>query len=103
MPDEKAPGSGAFLPASLMYFCSGQPMHFCPGVDTLSMRWARGASVSSFFSQRPLRPGCCIIPTAKVIELDEEPILRTHQGEDLPTATSDRLDCLTAVGSLSAR
>jgi hypothetical protein len=34
MPDEKAPSSGAFLPASLMYFCSGQPMHFCCGVDT---------------------------------------------------------------------
>ena len=34
MPDEKAPSSGAFLPASLMYFCSGQPMHFCSGVDT---------------------------------------------------------------------
>ena len=26
MPDEKTPSSGAFLPASLMYFCSGQPM-----------------------------------------------------------------------------
>jgi hypothetical protein len=33
MPDEKAPSSGAFLPASLMYFCSGQPMHFGSGVD----------------------------------------------------------------------
>ena len=27
---------GAFLPASLMYFCSGQPMHHCSGVDTTS-------------------------------------------------------------------
>jgi hypothetical protein len=34
MPDEKAPSSGAFLPASLMYFCSGEPMHFLSGVDT---------------------------------------------------------------------
>lgn len=34
MSDEKAPSSGAFLPAPLMYFCSGQPMHFCPGVDS---------------------------------------------------------------------
>ena len=34
MPDEKAPSSGAFLLASLMYFCSGQPMHYCSGVDT---------------------------------------------------------------------
>jgi hypothetical protein len=34
MPEEKAPSSGAFLPASLMYFCSGWPMHFCSGVDT---------------------------------------------------------------------
>jgi transposase InsO family protein len=33
MPDEKAPSSGAFLPASLMYFCSGEPMHFLSGVD----------------------------------------------------------------------
>jgi len=33
MPDEKAPSSGAFLPASLMYFCSGVPMHFLSGVD----------------------------------------------------------------------
>ena len=36
MPDEKAPSSGAFLLASLMYFCSGQPMHYCSGVDSLS-------------------------------------------------------------------
>ena len=34
MPDEKAPSSGAFLLASLMYFCSGQPMHYCSGVDS---------------------------------------------------------------------
>jgi len=33
MYDERHPGPGAFLPASLMYFCSGQPMHFCCGVD----------------------------------------------------------------------
>jgi len=35
MPEEKASSSGAFLPASLMYFCSGQPMHFCCGVDKM--------------------------------------------------------------------
>jgi len=35
MPDEKAPSSVAFLLASLMYFCSGQPMHYCSGVDRL--------------------------------------------------------------------
>jgi hypothetical protein len=34
MPDEKAPSSGAFLLGSLMYFCSGQPMHYCSGVDS---------------------------------------------------------------------
>jgi hypothetical protein len=34
MTDEKAPSAGAFSPASLMYFCSGEPMHFCSGVDT---------------------------------------------------------------------
>jgi hypothetical protein len=33
MSEEKAPGSGAFFPASLMYFCSGKPMHLCSGVD----------------------------------------------------------------------
>ena len=41
MPDEKAPSSGAFLPASLMYFCSGEPMHFLSGVDTVE--WLIGA------------------------------------------------------------
>ena len=34
MPEEKAPSSGAFLPTALMYFCSGQPTHFCSGVDS---------------------------------------------------------------------
>jgi len=34
MSEEKAPGSGAFFPASLMYFCSGKPMHLCSGVDS---------------------------------------------------------------------
>ena len=33
MSDERHPGPGAFLPASLMYFCSGQPVHYCSGVD----------------------------------------------------------------------
>jgi len=32
MPEER-PQFGAFLPASPMYFCSGQPTHFCSGVD----------------------------------------------------------------------
>src|SRR5208283_1039576 len=49
MPEEKAPSSGAFLPASLMYFCSGQPMHFCSGVDTpdLGGRTAGAAAASA--------------------------------------------------------
>ena len=34
MPEQKTPVSGAFWLASLMYFCSGKPMHFCSGVDT---------------------------------------------------------------------
>ena len=34
MPYEKAPSSGAFLPLSLMYFLSGEPMHDLSGVDT---------------------------------------------------------------------
>jgi len=42
MPEEKASSSGAFLPASLMYFCSGQPMHFCCGVDTRASIVQRG-------------------------------------------------------------
>ena len=33
MPYEKAPSSGAFLPLSLMYFLSGEPMHYLSGVD----------------------------------------------------------------------
>ena len=33
---EKAPSSGAFLPASLIYYFSGEPIHFCSGVDTMS-------------------------------------------------------------------
>jgi hypothetical protein len=33
MPYEKAPSSGAFLPLSLMYFLSGEPMHDLSGVD----------------------------------------------------------------------
>ena len=37
MPDEKAPSSEAFLPASLMYFCSGEPMHFLSGVDSFGL------------------------------------------------------------------
>ena len=37
MPDEKAPSSGAFLTVSLMYFCSGKPMHLSSGVDRLSV------------------------------------------------------------------
>jgi hypothetical protein len=34
MPYEKAPSSEAFLPASLMYFLSGEPMHYLSGVDS---------------------------------------------------------------------
>src|ERR1019366_1440928 len=34
MPEEKAPSAGAFLPASLRYFCSGKLMHLCSGVDS---------------------------------------------------------------------
>ena len=33
MPDEKTSQFGVFLPASLMYFCSGQLMHLSFGVD----------------------------------------------------------------------
>ena len=43
MPDEKSPSSGAFLLASLMYFCSGQPMHYCCGVDSRAIRYSEVA------------------------------------------------------------
>jgi len=33
MPEEKGPQFGGLLPASLMHFYSGKPMHFCSGVD----------------------------------------------------------------------
>src|SRR4051812_12145382 len=33
---ETAPRWGPLLPASLMYFCFGRPMHHCSGVDTQS-------------------------------------------------------------------
>jgi hypothetical protein len=33
---EEGPQSGAFLPLSLMYFLSGEPMHDLSGVDTSS-------------------------------------------------------------------
>ena len=46
MPDEKAPSSGAFSPASLMYFCFGQPMHFCSGVDTSDAKPRRASNQS---------------------------------------------------------
>jgi len=46
MPEEKAPSSGAFLPASLMYFCSGWPMHFCSGVDTHGKMVVTGTKMS---------------------------------------------------------
>jgi NAD(P)-dependent dehydrogenase (short-subunit alcohol dehydrogenase family) len=36
MHEEKAPGSGTFLPASLMYSCSGKLMHFYSDVDKVS-------------------------------------------------------------------
>ena len=49
MPDEKAPSSGAFLPASLMYFCSGQPMHFCSGVD-ITVVASLGSSLNTTFT-----------------------------------------------------
>ncbi len=37
MPYEKPPSLGAFLPLSLMYFLSGEPMHDLSGVDTCGL------------------------------------------------------------------
>jgi hypothetical protein len=54
MPDETAPSSGTLLPISLMYFCSGQPMHFCSGVDKFR-----------HFATRS-RSGICVKMTVKV-------------------------------------
>jgi hypothetical protein len=50
MSDEMHPGPGAFLPASMMYFCSGQPMHLCCGVDS------RGGTRSRRLVWKPQRP-----------------------------------------------
>jgi hypothetical protein len=44
MPEQKTPVSGAFRLTSLMYFCSGQPIHFCSGVDSLQRSSAPGRS-----------------------------------------------------------
>jgi hypothetical protein len=55
MPYEKAPSSGAFLPASLMYFLSGEPMHYLSGVDSgVSVRLGTHdkVQVSNFISLR---------------------------------------------------
>ena len=41
MPYEKAPSSGAFLPLSLMYFLSGEPMHCYSGVDRVTRELGR--------------------------------------------------------------
>src|SRR3981189_3018321 len=57
MPDEKLISSVGFLPTSLMYFCSGEPMHFCSGVDTVRDRISsvseKSASLTSFRSLSP--------------------------------------------------
>jgi hypothetical protein len=58
MPDEKAPSSGAFLLVSLMYFCSGQPMHYCSGVDRYAIMsgllpvWGNTLVASAYLSAR---------------------------------------------------
>ena len=38
MPEEKAPSSAAFLPASLIYFCSDKLVYFQSGVDPIRQR-----------------------------------------------------------------
>ena len=50
MPEQKTPVSGAFWLASLMYFCSGQPMHFCSGVDNRKF-WNFGCGLVALSSQ----------------------------------------------------
>ena len=54
MPDEKAPSSGAFLLKSLMYFCSGQPMHYCSGVDRMPIcaEWCQAVWRRHFATQQ---------------------------------------------------
>src|SRR3979409_1464185 len=42
---ETAPRWG-LLPASLMYFCSGEPMHFCSGVDSQPTKNAAGQNTT---------------------------------------------------------
>jgi hypothetical protein len=50
MSNEKAPKSGAFLPASLMHFCSGKSMHFCSDVDSVTMTRQKAVG---FVTKRP--------------------------------------------------
>ena len=81
MPDEKAPSSGAFLPASLMYFCSGQPMHLCSGVDR------RGFGVSKE-PQQPVRQSVSHI--------------RSNRPEAMTAAIATRMAVIRSCNMLSA-
>ena len=54
MPDEKAPELGAFPPALLMYFLSGEPMYFCSGVDNKWLTNHRRPKWAAFYSQQGL-------------------------------------------------
>ena len=54
MPYEKAPSSGAFLPLSLMYFLSGEPMHDLSGVDSARVPASR---IHQDHVEKAMQPG----------------------------------------------
>jgi hypothetical protein len=76
----------AFLPASLLYFCSGKPMHFYSSVDNSSVfpkiRKARTAFVGSF----------SFFPEVWGADLLNAAVKRVN-GEELPARISPRGSC----------
>ena len=75
MSDERHPGPGAFLPASVMYFCSGQPMHYCSGVDTGGLSALMDLKEASVKAADILKASCRseqpLTPTGRLAALEE--------------------------------
>src|SRR5665647_1500158 len=69
---EKAPSSGAFLPVSLMYFLSGEPMHDLSGVDSsgcIRERWRVLIKWASRSSNMRNHPGASVAYHVPDVEL----------------------------------